>query len=229
MGLQFNDTTTENGFCQEVDSICKSTVTSYPLKQKARRMNNALDVYFQKGMKACGNWSIGDYNNVTDLSEATTNLVSGQQDYGLDSTMLILDSVWIAGTNGVFVKLEYKVGSVNTVTTGVPSSYYKLENSIVFDVVPNYSSTLGIEIFYRRVLPRFVSTDTTKTSGLPGVHDFYLARLASLPYLIENGKPQKNDVAAQIREDEIMLQDYYAYRGRDERPKRMVANVESNK
>ncbi len=229
MALQFNDTTNEQGFCQEIDSICKSTVVSYPLKQKARRLNNALDTYFQKAMKWCGNWSVGDVNNVGDLAVATTNLVSGQQDYGLDDDFLELDSVWIADSTGEFKKLDFIPGGIVTSKTGTPTGYYKIENSIDFNVIPNYSVTGGIKIFFRRTLPRFASTDTTKTSGLPSLHDFYLCRVASLPYLIENSKPQKNDVASQIVQDEIMLQDYYAYRGRDERPKKMVANLEYNR
>lgn len=200
----------------------------------------ALDTYFQRAMKWCGNWSIGDSNNTSDLSVATTNLVSGQQDYGLDQKMLVIDSVWVKGQDGTFKKLTFEAGDYNTTKTGTPQKYTKTELSIIFDVIPDYSSTDAIQLFYRRTLPKFTATgNDTKTAGIPSVHEGYIARMASIPYLTENGKSSLAGVLRLVGSaergnplyggDELDIMNFYAFRGRDERPKRMVANVENTK
>ena len=227
--MVFNDTTNEDGLCQEIDTICKTTTTSYPLAQKARRLNNALDGYFQKAMAWCGNWSIGDTNNTSDLANASTDLINGQQDYGIDQTMLVIESVWVKDSTGTAKKLEASGDNFETTDTGVPTKYTKTEQSIIFDVIPNYSYTDGIIVYFRRTLPHFSASDTTETAGIPTVHEPYLCRMASLPYLIENGKSSKNDVAAQIVIDERDIQNFYAFRGRDERPKTFVPFAEDNR
>lgn len=227
MAFTFNDTSTENGFCQEIDSICGTDPTSYSLKKKARRMNNALDQYFSLSMKYCGNWSVGD-TNASDLSSATNDVVSGTQKYLLNTSMLVIDSLWIMGTDGVYQLLTPTTGeSINSTISGTPTKYQKMERTIILDKVPNFSTTAGLKIFFRRTWPRFVYTDTTKTAGTPGIHDMYLSRVASLPYLVEKQLPNKNDIQALIQKDELLIQSYFSLRERDVK-RRMQTDYSNN-
>ena len=61
--------------------------------------------------------------------------------------------------------------------------------------------------------------EVSKEPGVPTIHHLYLARLASLPYLIQKNLPQKNDVAALIKEDEESIIKYFSRRDKDTRPK----------
>ncbi|MEA2036879.1 MAG: hypothetical protein U9O94_05185 [Nanoarchaeota archaeon] len=57
----------------------------------------------------------------------------------------------------------------------------------------------------------------SKSPGIPSIHHLYLARYASLPYLIEKNLPQKNSIAALIQEDERSIIKYFSYRDKDTR------------
>jgi len=55
----------------------------------------------------------------------------------------------------------------------------------------------------------------SKTLGIPVIHHDYLARHASLPFLIEKKLPQLNGIIRQITLDEQSIQDYWQNRGRE--------------
>jgi len=58
-------------------------------------------------------------------------------------------------------------------------------------------------------------TKATKEPGIPVIHHDYLARYASLPFLIEKKLPQKNDIAQLIARDEEKILDYWQNRDRE--------------
>lgn len=59
---------------------------------------------------------------------------------------------------------------------------------------------------------------TSKSPGIPVIHHPYLARHASLPFLIENNLPQMPSVAQQIVAEELKITKFIASRGRDIKP-----------
>jgi len=59
--------------------------------------------------------------------------------------------------------------------------------------------------------------ETSKSPGIPEIYQPYLARYASLPYLVEKSLPQVNAVAQQIQLDELAIKDYFANRDKDVR------------
>jgi len=69
---------------------------------------------------------------------------------------------------------------------------------------------------------------TSKVPGIPVIHHPYLAKYASLPYLIENEKPQVNAVAQQIQIDELAIEEYFSTRDKDV-IKRIVPARQNNK
>ena len=59
-----------------------------------------------------------------------------------------------------------------------------------------------------------------ETSKVPGIlvdHHPYLARYASLPFLIEKSLPQINKIKRLIIEDELDIKDYFTHRDKDKR------------
>ena len=69
-----------------------------------------------------------------------------------------------------------------TAITGVPSGFLEVGNVIYLDVLPSYSATAGIEIFFGREQSYFVSTDTTKEPGIPKPFHELLALYAALDW-----------------------------------------------
>jgi hypothetical protein len=58
-------------------------------------------------------------------------------------------------------------------------------------------------------------TDLAVVPGIPEIFHPYLARYASLPFLVEKAKANKNDIAEMIRADEDEITKYYSRRARD--------------
>lgn len=244
MSLQFNDTTNELGIVQEMDTICNSNSTNHPLKVKARRVNAALDAYIALALKYDNFWQIDD-KNFTDLPISTFNIVAGQRDYKItvdedSNEILKVHKVFIKdGANGDFKELKYVDESDpeaknlllnnSSQPQGIPDKYNWFANSVFFDSIPNYNSTGGGKIIYQRTSSYFVSTDTTKVPGIPGVHHLYIARKAALPYLVEKQMDNKNDIAKLIADDEALIADYFIGRSRDRHAFRATAGKQNNR
>jgi len=55
----------------------------------------------------------------------------------------------------------------------------------------------------------------SKVPGIPVIHHDYLARQASLPFLIEKKLPQRGDIAQSVAQDRQDIMDYWQNRGRE--------------
>jgi len=174
-----------------------------------------------------GQWLFDDFNQ-TDLPVGVANLVSGQYDYEFADEVLVVQKVLTKDSTGAWTELtpyDFEDDELNnlwkltTGNSGSPVRYQKLAHSILLDPVPNYASTGGLKVVFKRNAPRFVSTDTTADPGIPSIFHVYLARYASLPFLIEKNLPQANGVAALIQQDEQAIKDYFSVRSKDIRGK----------
>jgi len=174
-----------------------------------------------------GQWLFDDLNQ-TNLPIGVANLVSGQYDYEFADEVLVVQKVLAKDSVGTWTELRpygfeddeldnlWKLTSGNS---GSPVRYQKLAHSILLDPVPNYNSTGGLKVVFKRNAPRFASTDTTTDPGIPSIFHVYLARYASLPFLIEKNLPQANGVASLIQQDEQAIKDYFSVRSKDIRGK----------
>lgn len=209
--MVFNDIVGGTGVCQEIDDLCQTDLNSYPLTSKARRVNAALDRFFTLAFTADGRWSFDDSTRA-DLPVATTDIISGQQDYGLDLDMIILKNVLVKGSTGTWSELLKE----NTTDenwgasgSGEPLHYALVGNSILLGDTPNYFSQDGLKIVFQRNKLEMVATYTTTPLGIPSLFNQYIARYAALPHLIEMQRPSKNDIASQIQIDEQAILNYY--------------------
>lgn len=318
--MEFYNSITNYAIAQEMDRICKSNATSYPVRDKAARVNDALDRYLHLAFQADGNWNFDDINETSPPID-TQAIVSGTNRYKFSAftqTLLslirleILDSAGkglslipetMADLNQVSLGNETgRISGVGTdtfqeryvnATSGVPTHYIKYGDFIYLRPNPNYSLAAALLAYFNRPASKFdfntftvtiaapgvvtlaahglaindtvlLQTDgalptglsvntvyyvvatvatntfslaltkggtaittsgsqsgvhylveTSKVPGIPEIHHPYLAKHASLPYLIENNKEQVNAVAQQIRIDELAIQEYFARRDKD--------------
>lgn len=237
--MQYNSHATNQDIVSEIKRICGTDTSSYPLVDMTRRANMALDRFVFLAMTSNSSWQWDDLNNTSDLPIGTTNLVSGQQDYVFASDVLFVEKVLCKDSAGTWQELtpvdvvDSKDASRNIWTlpssnSGSPTRYDKFANSLLLDPIPNYASSSGLKVVFQRGPSYFISTDTTKSPGIPSIFHGYIARFASLPFLIENSKPAKNDIAALIAVDEDSIQDYFSARSKDVR-RRLTVSQENNR
>ena len=91
------------------------------------------------------------------------------------------------------------------ISTGLTADAFRVSTTIGGSAVNTSGSQSGNHKF----------TEATKEPGIPVIHHDYLARLASLPFLIEKRLPQKGDVGQEIIRDEKAIQEYWQNRDRD--------------
>jgi hypothetical protein len=220
--MVFNDTTNEQGIVQEIDSICNSDSNSYPIKAKTRRVNNALDRFFTLAVKADGRWEL-DGTDHTDYPISVTDIENGKIDYTFPPELLEIFRVEIKDENGNWREIypidqqDYK-GQASDEFMKEPSQpmyYDKKYGSIWLYPSANYDQDDSLKIHYNRKFKRMASTDLAVVPGIPEIFHPYLARYASLPFLVEKAKANKNDIAEMIRADEDEITKYYSRRARD--------------
>jgi hypothetical protein len=204
--MVFNDPTNEQGLAQEIDSICNSDPNSYPVKAKLRRVNSALDRFFLLATNAAGNWLIDDARR-TDYPIATTNIEQGKSDYQFPSELMDIIKVEVKNSNG-----EY-----------VPATYEKKYGSLWLEE-PKENITAGLRIQFTRSYKYLTTADTSVNISIPQNFFAFIARHASLPFLVEKAKASANNIAELIRQDEEDVRKHYSRRGRDAKT-RIAAGV----
>jgi len=221
--MLYNDSN-GTGICQEIDSLCGTNSTTYPLSDKTRRLNSALDDYFHISMKTCGDWSVEDSGR-TDFAIATTNLVASQTNYAFPSELLILERVETSDSAGNWTLLDpiiekeinYALEEYKDVAS-IPNSYRKVGNSLFIYPASSSNVTSGLKLYYRRAFTyatQSTGTFTPTSPAIPTIHHTWLAYTASLPYLISKGLSQKNDIASERERFTKQIEDYYSGREKD--------------
>lgn len=234
MGLQFNDTSTMQGLCQETDSICGTNSTNYIIADKVRRANVALDDFATIALASDDRWQFDDSNN-TDMPIGTTDLVIGQTDYSFADDMLKILKVECKDQAGNWFELDtidrndVNVPLIETYkTNGIPQFYDKFASSLYLYPASSYESTLGLRVTYQRDMEKFVAADTTKQPGIPGIFHKYISLKMSEPFLRDNAKANYTAVRNEIVDYELnKIPDYYAKRDKDEKPQ-IIARVNNS-
>lgn len=202
--MQFSDVTNKNGLIQTWEFWTRSsdgTCTGTLLKQITTRINSGFDRLMPM-LLAYNDQIRWDDTNHTDAPIGRINLVSGQNDYKItedDNSLDILNithvRVYPSSTSTQYVELERitaddprvpEILSPNSSYTGIPTGFVELGPVLYLDILPNYSATSGIEVFFGREQSYFVSSDTTKEPGIPKPFHELLALYAALDWDIVN-------------------------------------------
>lgn len=226
--MVFNDTSTNQGILQECESNLFNSVygsissNTNLLQTFTRYANRALDRIVSLIMDADSRWQWDDNNN-TDYPIATTNLISGQQDYSFAITQLNIFRIEAMDSNGNFQRLlPIDQSDIQTATTafqasqGSPIFYDKLANSIFLYPTPSYSTTAGLKVWFQRGASYFATSDTTKEPGFASLFHKLIPLWMSYDYAFSRQLPLKDDLMASIQKLEDQMQDFYLLRNKDE-------------
>lgn len=249
MSLAFNDTTTLKGIIQlaedeaDLDRGFLSDNTNR-LKKATAHANIGLDSYTQIAVQASGRWQYDDSNH-TDFPTIETDLISGQRDYTFvsdENGNLILDiyRLFVKDRGGTYIEIKPKDQQKDVDTadfwdgenrTGVPTSYDKTGNGILFDLVPNYNwrnaneGERGVKILINRESSYFTYTDTTKKPGVPGTHHNYFALHVAKAFAPKEGNNYIR-ISNEIANMERKIAEDFSLRPKDE--VRRLSTVQQN-
>lgn len=244
MSAQFNDTTNYKGLVQIYEKEIGAergfiSGDSNRLKEFCADVNLAWDEYVYLALKSSALWQFDD-SNQTDYPIIKTNIVSAQQDYPLttdEGGNLVLDILKVLILPSATATEYEEILSVDqqsepegydiraeTDVTGVPDRYDKTANGIFLDPTPNYNATLGLKVYINREPSYFVSTDTTKKPGCPGIHHRYFALKPALDYARRKGLANYNLIREEVvsyegdEEKGIVgsIERYFSKRSKDE-------------
>ncbi|MGF6428221.1 hypothetical protein [Bradyrhizobium elkanii] len=212
-----------------------SDTATYPIAEFTRDANFGMDRCVSIIQHADGTWEWDDYNN-SDLPIATTDLVAGQQDYGLAATHRKIRRVRTKDAQGNWITLEPV--DRHTLTdaelnedNGTPRKYDLIGMSVMLYPAPSYDMDGGLELEHDRGASYFATTDTTKQPGFDSQFHRLIALYGALDYCERNAlearaasirnrlgrapDPIANDPGAGMEKD---LANFYANRDVDQRP-----------
>ena len=105
-------------------------------------------------------------------------------------------------------------------TSGTPQYYDKVGNSIILYPTPNYASTAGLKVYFKRNVSYFVSNDTTKEPGFNPQYHRLLSMGAAVDYCISNGLTNKMTILNnELVKMEAAIVEFYSNRSKDDPPK----------
>lgn len=203
----------------------KTNDTDYLDADIAVDCNVALDRVASLIMRADNRWQFDDQNE-TDLPIATTALVSGQQDYSLDTAALDINQVAVKGSDGQWRFLrpidqsDLRNADLNA-DDDQPLKYDRIANSILLYPTPNYSQDASLRLYFKRGPSYFLSTDTTKTPGFNALFHDLIVLWPSYEYALTNLPTLAPGYFAQIEAKESALS--YAYSTRSPQNIRITA------
>lgn len=203
--------------------LTSTNITSFPDANLVVEANNALERVTSLIMQSDGRWQWDDENN-TDLPIATTNLVSGQQDYTLAISHLQITRVEVMDQSSNWTKLNpidqtdvYNQSLTQYLTGGgLPVYYDKIGNSVFLYPYPNYSQAASLKVYFKRGPSYFLTSDTTKAPGFNTLYHELIPLWIAYNFAIANGKSNANAIMAQIQIKEDALHDDYAVRDKDD-------------
>jgi len=234
--MQFSDSTNKSGLVEKINFECDSDNTNYPLADKARELNIALETVEGWIRQADGVWQFDDENYST-IPEGTTDLVVGQSDYSFANTFLDVEWVKIKNTGGYWQLIPPVDQSMTDrpledwlIANAFPVMYDKVGDTIRLYPAPAagvVTLTGGMKVGFKRPASLFSAdgSDTTATPGFAIPYHVILAYMASISYC---AKYKKDRVAELLRRigDTIPptglkrdIIDFYSNRSRDEAKK----------
>ena len=224
--MYFSDTSSySTGLCQDIDFLCHTDTSSYPLKDKARNIN----AWYRKAVtwirEGHGLWQYDD-SNLTSLPVYTFTLVDEQQDYELPSTAQTVERVEVLDKNGDYQvvqpidKSEVTDESMSEFeeTPGLPIYYDLVGRSILTYPKPGTSfitTSAGLKVYVSIDVEAFNSTTGKREPGFAS--NFH--RILSLggAFDFEEDPTKKNYLLAQINEMRSEITGFYSTRDTEKR------------
>lgn len=153
------------------------------------------------GLRAYVNREITKYDYTSFTVTQATPAVFTATGHGLsanDAIILETDGTLLTGLTADTV--VYYV-----ISAGLTENAFEVSTTIGGSAVNTTSTQSGNHKYIK----------VSKEPGIPVIHHTYLARQASLPYLVEKMLPHKNDINTLIQVDEVGIKKYWAQRDKE--------------
>lgn len=237
---EFSNTTTKAGIVQFSEDLCKlgdggiTNDTTLFLKFTAL-INQAYKKVAIALLRVDKRWKWDD-TNYTDFPIATIDLVASQRDYTLPastsggnaSTLWKINKVEILQSGSIYNTIDLMdLDEEESTSTGLPSKYRLIGNSIRFQISPTANLTNGLRITFQRSIIKFTTASTTEQPGFIDSYHDLLAYDASSIYLM----PINTQLAISysiIFENRLKLLQTDWSNKNDNVKKGLKANVENN-
>jgi hypothetical protein len=237
MSMQFNETTNNSGMIQDCEfwlfgndygSISDNTEM---LQTFTNNINRGLDKATAKLLQLDNKWQYDD-SNISGLPEYPQNLVASQASYTIPADHLILKGVYVLDNTGDYYALrqisEREINDSGDTPDefydqdGYPLYYELIGDNIKLYPAPDASDvtlTNGLKTTYKRNSEYFVTTDTTKTSGLPENFQRLPVLYACYDYAVAHTLPKQSAILNEIALMERALADQFSDRSMYKRPR----------
>lgn len=211
----------------DVDFLVDTDSTTYPVADKTRNFNFALDEITGVIIGCDGTWQFDD-TNYTDLPIGTTDLNSNQQDYTFDNDHLYIEDIEIKNQEGKWKRLKpidlYTDTQETSITdykntTGEPEYYDKAGSTIFLYPAPSYTQEQSLRAFFQRKIEHFTEADTTKEAGFaPHLHR-YLSVSVAYDWAIAKQHTKQNFLLNEKNRYIELIKKFYSKREKDVRPR----------
>jgi len=195
--MQFSNSTNKSGLIEDVDFLCGTDSTSYPLADKTRNLNQEYHNTTRLIWENTDTWQYDD-SNKTDLPIAINTLGQNQQDYSLPSTARKINRVEVLDVNGNYVKLkqiDYKdIGVAMTEymdIAGMPVVYDLVANSLFLYPAPSSAQctlTSGLKVYFDRDITEFTTASTTASPGFATQFHRIISLQAAIDFIDDKDK-----------------------------------------
>lgn len=215
------------GIVEDIDFLCQTDSTSYPLVDKARNANRHYYKFVVDWLKAGGRWQFDD-SNLTTPPTITVDLVAGQQDYELPTNVLKLEAVEILDNAANSYRIsEIDISDLQLTITDFEETdsrplYYDIKGSKIslFPAPAAGSVTLtgGLKIYVSREIDAFTAADTTQEPGIPEPFHRGISLGAAYDWLCVNGTHDRADrVLQQYEQLRKEFREFLSSRNQDKR------------
>lgn len=229
--MVFNDTTNRKGIIQEIEKntdlgIGYISGNTDRMKDFTADVNVVGSEVFALIYLLCGNWQYDD-SNYTDLPQAVTDLVSGNDKYLIPETALTIQRLEYKDSSGNWnvltpITKEQITGAVDEFfkDNGNPQYYRVLNGTVELFPAPNFSTSGGLKIYFDRANVDFSPSDTTKKPGFDSfLHDIIPVKTAIKWYdRKQSTHPNLSRLLVREQKLEALLTKHYSRRFRDKKP-----------
>jgi hypothetical protein len=218
--MVFSDPTNKQGIVEEIDFLVNTDGDSYSVDHKTRNINRWYDKAIGWVMEATNPSFEFDDSKFTTLPVFTTNLVSGQAQYAMDSTWFDVFRVDVEDSSGYWRQLVRTDQTVITggydqyqTASGLPQEFDIIANVIELHPAPNYSSTGGMKVWANRKGNYFATSDTTQEPGFAPQFHRILSLGAAYDYALSRQLAQANALRQEIEQMHKEIDEWYGERG----------------
>lgn len=222
--MTYSDLQLDTDFLVDTDSV------TYPVINKTRNANFALDEATAIIIGCDGTWQFDD-SNYTDLPIGSTHIISGQKDYSFSDEHLNIEAIEVKDTDGKWIQLSpidlydtEKWGSISDFMnqTGTPQYYDKVGDSIFLYPTPNFSQDDSLRAHFQRKIEHFTTSDTTKEAGFAKHLHRFISISMAYDWAVAKQHTKQNFLLNEKNRYIEMIKTFYSKRVKDEKPRLQV-------